>query len=164
LNIVTLSTLFLELIKVLPLDQTDHLLAITSISFDISVLELFWTICRGITVTIKRDDKWLKSFGKYLNNSSGTAQMDFSLFYFSSQIGATTNEYDLLLRSVELQIKIIFPQYGLPERHFHEFGGQFPNPTVLSAALATITKNIQIRSGSVVLPLNDVIRLLKNGL
>ncbi|MGZ5135518.1 MAG: MupA/Atu3671 family FMN-dependent luciferase-like monooxygenase, partial [Flavitalea sp.] len=145
--------------KVLPLDQSDHLLAITSISFDISILELFWTICRGITVTVSGDNKLFTGFNKYLNNGVGTTQMDFSLFYFSSQIGVADNKYDLLLRSVEFADRNNFSAVWLPERHFHEFGGLFPNPAVLGAALATITKNVQIRSGSVVLPLNDVIRI-----
>ena len=38
-----------------------------------------------------------------------------------------------------------------PERHFHAFGGLYPNPAVTTAALATITSNVQLRAGSVVL-------------
>ena len=34
-------------------------------------------------------------------------------------------------------------------------GGLYPNPSVTSAALATVTERIQIRAGSVVLPLHD---------
>ena len=47
----------------------------------------------------------------------------------------------------------------MPERHFKSFGGLSPNPSVLAAALAAITQNIQICSGSVVLPLHDPIRV-----
>jgi non-ribosomal peptide synthetase component F len=70
--------------KILTLDRQDHLLAITSVSFDISILELFWTICNGIQVTIKSNDTSLIDF---VNERSGVSaeQMDFSLFYFSSQ-------------------------------------------------------------------------------
>ena len=35
-----------------------------------------------------------------------------------------------------------------PERHFHPFGGLFPNPAVSAAALAMITKHVQLRAGS----------------
>jgi natural product biosynthesis luciferase-like monooxygenase protein len=35
----------------------------------------------------------------------------------------------------------------------------FPNPSVLSAALATVTTRIQIRAGSLISPLHDVIRV-----
>ena len=31
-------------------------LAVTSISFDISVLELFWTLARGFQVVLQEDD------------------------------------------------------------------------------------------------------------
>ncbi|MDH3603844.1 MAG: LLM class flavin-dependent oxidoreductase, partial [Candidatus Tectomicrobia bacterium] len=46
-----------------------------------------------------------------------------------------------------------------PERHFQAFGGLFPNPSVLSAALAMVTHRLQIRAGSVVVPLHHPIRL-----
>ena len=46
-----------------------------------------------------------------------------------------------------------------PERHFHAFGGLYPNPSVTSAAIAAITERIQIRAGSVVLPLHNPIRV-----
>ncbi|MEO1085529.1 MAG: MupA/Atu3671 family FMN-dependent luciferase-like monooxygenase, partial [Acidobacteriota bacterium] len=46
-----------------------------------------------------------------------------------------------------------------PERHFHAFGGLYPNPSVTGAALSTITENVRIRSGSVVLPLHHPIRV-----
>ncbi|WJY14209.1 LLM class flavin-dependent oxidoreductase [Pectobacteriaceae bacterium CE90] len=41
-----------------------------------------------------------------------------------------------------------------PERHYKDFGGLYPSPSVLSAALAASTQHIQIRAGSVVLPLH----------
>ncbi len=39
----------------LPLDASDHLLAVTPASFDISILELLWTLSRGIPVTLVKD-------------------------------------------------------------------------------------------------------------
>ena len=47
----------------------------------------------------------------------------------------------------------------MPERHFHPFGGLFPSPAVLSASLAAHTKRVRLRAGSVVLPLNDPLRV-----
>ncbi|MCJ8273846.1 MAG: LLM class flavin-dependent oxidoreductase, partial [Psychrosphaera sp.] len=47
----------------------------------------------------------------------------------------------------------------IPERHFASFGDQFPNPAVAAAAVAAITENVTIRSGSVVLPLHDPVRV-----
>jgi natural product biosynthesis luciferase-like monooxygenase protein len=46
-----------------------------------------------------------------------------------------------------------------PERHFHSFGGAYPNPAVASAALAVKTNQIQLRSGSVVSPLHDAVSI-----
>ena len=46
-----------------------------------------------------------------------------------------------------------------PERHFHAFGGLYPNPSVTSAAIAAITTRVAIRAGSVVLPLHHPIRV-----
>src|SRR6185295_8231472 len=39
------------------------------------------------------------------------------------------------------------------------FGGLYPNPSVMSAAIAALTQRIQIRAGSVVLPLHNPIRV-----
>ena len=44
-----------------------------------------------------------------------------------------------------------------PERHFHEFGGLYPNPALTSAAVAVVTEHVEIRAGSVVLPLHNPI-------
>ncbi|MFC0781193.1 amino acid adenylation domain-containing protein, partial [Flavobacterium sp. HJSW_4] len=139
------------------LKKEDHLLAITSISFDISILELFWTLTKGITVTLKGDNTTINNFNSFLKDYSET--LDFSLFYFSSQDDSTNNKYQFLKESAFYADKNNFSAIWLPERHFHEFGGIFPNPSVLAAGLSTITENIEIRSGSVVLPLHDVVRV-----
>ena len=47
----------------------------------------------------------------------------------------------------------------VPERHFANFGDPFPNPSIAAAAIAAVTRNVPIRSGSVVLPLHDPIRV-----
>jgi natural product biosynthesis luciferase-like monooxygenase protein/amino acid adenylation domain-containing protein len=134
----------------------NHMLAITSISFDISILEIFWTICNGIPITLKKVSSDLNSFDRFLKDQE---TIDFSLFYFSSENSQLTSKYDLLLKSVQFADTNDFKAVWLPERHFNEFGGIFPNPAVLGAALAAVTKQISIRSGSVVLPINDVIRV-----
>ncbi|WP_264530520.1 non-ribosomal peptide synthetase [Flavobacterium sp. N502540] len=139
------------------LGEKDHLLAITSISFDISVLELFWTLTNGIPITIKGDNTSINNFNSFLKDHS--EELDFSLFYFSSQEASNDNKYKFLKESAVYADKNNFSAVWLPERHFHEFGGIFPNPSVLGAALSTITENIEIRSGSVVLPLHDVVRV-----
>ncbi|MFC6245132.1 MupA/Atu3671 family FMN-dependent luciferase-like monooxygenase, partial [Flavobacterium psychroterrae] len=140
----------------IPLNENDHLLAITSISFDISILELFWTLTNGIAVTLKSDNA-LNNFDAYVDDQSVT--LDFSLFYFSSSENTSNDKYKFLKQSASYADENEYSAIWLPERHFHEFGGIFPNPSVLGAGLATITNNVQIRSGSVVLPLHDPIRV-----
>ena len=143
--------------KILPLNNTDNLLAITSLAFDISVLEIFYTLYKGAILTLKEDRKKTNNFNAYLDSS--TKAIDFSLFFFSSQEEKKNNKYDLLMQTVCFADKNKFKSVWLPERHFHEFGGVFPNPAVLGAAVAAKTNTIEIRSGSVVLPINDTIRV-----
>ena len=135
----------------------DCLLSVTSTSFDISVLELFWTLCNGIQVVIHPSDISLETLDRYIpEEGSG---MDFSLFFFSSYDYNQEDKYHLLLESVKYADREGFKAVWTPERHFHEFGGLYPNPSVISAALAMITEQIELRSGSIVSPLHDTIRI-----
>ena len=70
--------------------------------------------------------------------------MDFSLMYFSSSAGGEAGPaaYRLLLDGARFADAHGFKAVWTPERHFHEFGGLFPNPAVTNAALAGITQNI----------------------
>ncbi|WP_298511894.1 non-ribosomal peptide synthetase [uncultured Kordia sp.] len=142
----------------LDLDASDHLLALTSTSFDISILELLYTVCSGILVTVASSNTDFSIFDTYLQQHKNKTT-DFSVFFFSSQKVDQNNKYDLLLKTVKYADQNDFSAVWLPERHFHEFGGIFPAPSVVGASLATITNTINIRSGSVVLPLHDTIRV-----
>lgn len=130
----------------------DTLLAVTTVSFDISVLELFWTLVNGMKVVIQPT--------QYTTASSAPAarSMDFSLFYFASEVNQQ-HKYQLLIEGAKFADKNGFSAIWTPERHFHEFGGIYPNPSITGAAIATITERIQIRSGSCVLPLHHPIRI-----
>ncbi|GLZ39382.1 MupA/Atu3671 family FMN-dependent luciferase-like monooxygenase [Actinokineospora sp. NBRC 105648] len=82
--------------------------------------------------------------------------MDFSLLYFANrEVDDAPAEYDLLLRAARFADEHGFTALWLPERHFHPFGGAYPNPALAAAALATVTSRIRLRAGSVVLPLHD---------
>ncbi len=136
-------------------NDTSVWLAVTSLSFDISVLELLWTLTRGFKVVIYSGDD-LKVSQTKLRESL----MDFSLFYFSSYEGEkNSNKYKLLLEGSKYADQNNFNAVWTPERHFYDFGGLYPNPSITSAAIATITKNIKIRAGSVVSPLHNTIRI-----
>jgi natural product biosynthesis luciferase-like monooxygenase protein len=130
-------------------------LAVTSLSFDISVLELLWTLTRGFKVVLHsgRDRT-------HTPNDSSPRAIDFSLFFFSSDEGDERGEgYRLLLEGAKFADEHGFRAVWTPERHFHAFGGLYPNPAVTGAALAALTQRVEIRAGSVVLPLHHPIRV-----
>jgi natural product biosynthesis luciferase-like monooxygenase protein len=86
--------------------------------------------------------------------------MQFGLFFFSDDgANGAADKYRLVLESAKFADAHNFSAVWTPERHFQDFGGLYPNPSVLGAALAMVTKNIQIRAGSVALPLHSPIRV-----
>ena len=86
--------------------------------------------------------------------------LKFSLFYFADAApGADDCKYKLYLEGAKFADEHGFEAIWTPERHFHENGGLYPNPSVLSAALATITKQVKLRAGSVALPLHYPLRV-----
>jgi natural product biosynthesis luciferase-like monooxygenase protein len=93
-------------------------------------------------------------------NDVTAGRMDFSLFYFASaDVGVRSGKYRLLIEGAQFADKHGFAAVWTPERHFYAFGGLYPNPAVTSAALAAVTERIQLRAGSVVLPLHDPLRV-----
>ena len=72
---------------------------------------------------------------------SGDKPLDFSLFYFSADANAEGSErYRLLLDGARYADEHGFSAVWTPERHFHAFGGLYPNPAVTGAAVAAITE------------------------
>ncbi len=86
--------------------------------------------------------------------------LQFSLFYFADdRADSSEDKYRLYIEGAKFADQHGFTAVWTPERHFHEKGGLYPNPSVLSAALATVTQRIQLRAGSVVLPLHQSLRV-----
>ncbi|MHB8595769.1 MAG: LLM class flavin-dependent oxidoreductase [Ktedonobacteraceae bacterium] len=86
--------------------------------------------------------------------------LQFSLFYFGDDdTTSTEDKYWLYLEGAKFADDHSFTAVWTPERHFHEIAGHYPNPSVLNAALAVLTKRIQLRAGSVVLPLHNPMRI-----
>jgi iturin family lipopeptide synthetase A len=84
----------------------------------------------------------------------------FSLSYFGTyQAAYSPSKYELLIEGARFADAEGFQAIWVPERHFHEFGGLSPNPSVLAAALARETKRVQLRAGSVVMPLHHPMRV-----
>ncbi|MEU6332092.1 MupA/Atu3671 family FMN-dependent luciferase-like monooxygenase [Streptomyces sp. NPDC047049] len=90
---------------------------------------------------------------------------DFSVYFFgdypqdSDAATARHSAYELLMETARFADRHGFHALWMPERHFHSFGGLFPNPAVLAAALSRETERIRLNAGSVVLPLHDPIRV-----
>ncbi|MBL8729267.1 MAG: LLM class flavin-dependent oxidoreductase [Planctomycetes bacterium] len=133
-------------------------LAVTSLSFDISVLELLWTLARGFTVVVHPGEG-----GQAQKARAAAPQarpISFSMFYFASDEGEhAEDKYRLLIEGAKFADRNGFEAVWTPERHFHAFGGLYPNPAVASAGIATITERVHIRAGSCVLPLHHPIRI-----
>jgi natural product biosynthesis luciferase-like monooxygenase protein len=135
-------------------------LAVTSISFDISVLELFWTLTRGFKVILQPAEETAGTpTVRSPRPQPQRPSMQFSLFYFDSDEGGSKDKYRLLLEGARFADTHGFCAVWTPERHFHQFGGLYPNPAVTGAAVAASTERTQIRAGSVVLPLQNPIRV-----
>jgi natural product biosynthesis luciferase-like monooxygenase protein/amino acid adenylation domain-containing protein/non-ribosomal peptide synthase protein (TIGR01720 family)/FkbM family methyltransferase len=133
-------------------------LALTSISFDISVLELLWTLTRGFQVVVHGEGQPLVDGGA--RPTAVVRDLQLSLFYFANEEeGGRADRYRLLLEGARFADRHGFAAVWTPERHFHAFGGLYPSPAVTSAALAAVTERIQIRAGSVVLPLHHPVRV-----
>ncbi|NJK50972.1 LLM class flavin-dependent oxidoreductase [Candidatus Gracilibacteria bacterium] len=135
-------------------------------------IETFW---ENLSVASLVD--WIHSEGKSFSATSiqtlpksspekdppaktSTSNIQFSLLYFSSnEAEFSEDKYQLLIEGAKWADQHQFSAVWLPERHFHAFGGLYPNPSVLGAALAMVTERIRIRAGSVVLPLHNPIRV-----
>jgi iturin family lipopeptide synthetase A len=86
--------------------------------------------------------------------------LQFSLYYFGNYPAAyREDKYDLIFEGAKFADQNGFTAVWLPERHFHAVGGFSPNPSLLAAALARDTTQLQLRGGSVVLPLHHPVRV-----
>ncbi|CAL9342402.1 Glutamate-1-semialdehyde 2,1-aminomutase [Streptomyces sp. enrichment culture] len=96
-------------------------------------------------------------------NESPARTPDFSVYFFGDYPqdapAPRDGRYELLMEIARFADRQGFHALWMPERHFHSFGGLFPNPAVLAAALSRETERIRLNAGSVVLPLHDPIRV-----
>ncbi len=181
-----LSNFVLAMDPVIPHGPAGHgqpgvWLAVTSLSFDISILELLYTLARGFTVVVHPDTPAKAALSPVaavaatgpVHTRTADAlhtsprplrrqRLDFSLFYFAadeSEPSASSSRYRLLIDGARYADANGYTAVWTPERHFHAFGGLYPNPAVTGAALAMVTENVEIRAGSCVLPLHSPIRV-----
>lgn len=81
-----------------------------------------------------------------------------SVFFFGFG-GQRSDPYELVLKCGTRADANKLHAIWTPERHFHEFGGPYPEPSILATALAGCTSTIGLRAGSVILPLSHPARL-----
>jgi len=147
-------------------DEPQVWLASTSISFDVSILELVWTLSAGAEIVLAQQQPVLGPVPLDRNERRIRTEqdhLDLSLFFFAADSNRSgADRYSLLFESARFADAAGFKAIWTPERHFHQFGGLYPNPAILSAALARETKRIALRAGSVVAPLHHPVRLAED--
>ena len=89
----------------------------------------------------------------------GQKPLQFGLMFFGGDDALGADKYKLLIESARFADSHGLASIWLPERHFIKFGCLYPNPAVLHAALARETQRIRLRAGSVVMPLQNPIRV-----
>jgi natural product biosynthesis luciferase-like monooxygenase protein len=89
--------------------------------------------------------------------------MDFSIMFWGdvSRTENTQEAYRNILAITRYADENGYVAVWLPERHFHPWGGLHPNPSVLAATMAPMTKRLRLRAGSVVLPLHHPVRVVE---
>ncbi|MDF1718996.1 MAG: LLM class flavin-dependent oxidoreductase [Antarcticimicrobium sp.] len=137
--------------------ETGTWLAVTSLGFDISVLELFWTLARGFKLVLAGDDN--RAVVSQSPLAVSDRHIDFNLMYWGNDDGVGPKKYELLLEGAKFADAHGFNAVWTPERHFHAFGGPYPNPAVTGAAVAAVTRNLSVRAGSCVAPLHHPARI-----
>ena len=112
------------------------------------------------THAVETPDTRYRDDGHAGGGEQGRTRPDFSVYFFGDYPrDGEGDKYRVVLEAAEFADRGGLHAVWLPERHFHSFGGVFPNPSVLAAALATRTTRVRLNAGSVVLPLHDPIRV-----
>lgn len=154
------TNFFVGMDEVIEHDPPGVWLAVTSLSFDISLLELLWTLTRGFKVIVYQESR-----DENTRDTASTVphrKMGFGLFMWGNDDAAGSKKYQLLIDGARYFDENGFDAVWTPERHFSAFGGPYPNAAVTSAAVAAVTKRISIRSGSIVAPLHHPVRIAED--
>lgn len=157
-----LAEAFAALDQCLQPTASDVLLVLRETSTRQYLLEALWALSRGLTVAFATCEA-ASALRRHLPDREHFP-MDFSLFYFGSHMdeGNSRRVYGPLTQTARFADEHGFKAVWTPERHFNAFGGLFPNPSVVGAALAMITERIQIRCGSLVAPLHHPLRIAED--
>ncbi|WP_043408130.1 non-ribosomal peptide synthetase, partial [Archangium violaceum] len=118
-------------------------------------LEWLWALSRGLRVLFPSQEVSASLLHLRGENVRSRA-VDLSLMFFANDEDAMRgSKYELLMEAAKFADANGFSAVWTPERHFHAFGGIYPQPALLASAVAAVTRNLGLRAGSVVLPLHD---------
>src|SRR5439155_21633152 len=84
--------------------------------------------------------------------------IELGVMFFNGTDTEEDDRYRLVLETARFADRHGFSSIWVPERHYTRFGGLYPNPAVLHAALARETQQIRLMAGSMVLPLHHPLR------
>jgi alkanesulfonate monooxygenase SsuD/methylene tetrahydromethanopterin reductase-like flavin-dependent oxidoreductase (luciferase family) len=91
---------------------------------------------------------------------SATGKIDFSLFYFASDEARThADKYRLLLEGARFADRTASAAVWTPERHFHAFGGLYPNPRSPARPSRPSPRTCRSAPAACVLPLHHPLRV-----
>ncbi len=89
----------------------------------------------------------------------GRPPIDLGIMFFNgSEDVDRRRQYRLVIEAARFADRHGFSSVWVPERHYTAFGGLYPNPSVLQAALARETRRLRLMAGSLVLPLHHPLR------
>ncbi|HVB38647.1 MAG TPA: MupA/Atu3671 family FMN-dependent luciferase-like monooxygenase, partial [Vicinamibacterales bacterium] len=90
---------------------------------------------------------------------SARPPIDLGIMFFNgSEDLDRRRQYRLVIEAARFADRRGFSSVWVPERHYTAFGGLYPNPSVLQAALARETRRLRLMAGSIVLPLHHPLR------
>ncbi|HZG08297.1 MAG TPA: MupA/Atu3671 family FMN-dependent luciferase-like monooxygenase [Allosphingosinicella sp.] len=86
-----------------------------------------------------------------------------SLFFFADgALACPLEAYRLLFDAARAADDLGFEAVWVPERHFTSVAGVYSSPATLCAALAASTERVRLRTGSIVLPLHNPVRVAED--
>jgi len=89
--------------------------------------------------------------------------MNFSLYFHNdNDFQKSRDGYKFILDAATYADQNKFKTIWIPERHFDEFGASYPNPAILLAAISSITEEIRLHCGGLLLPLHNPIKVAED--